>query len=92
MRRRCWACCLFAACLSLAAAAAPTAPRSRVFPLVRRDGVTRARGLLRNASLPLHGAIRDYVSLLSLLHSSSSPPRCGHRALLDQQAAEESPG
>jgi hypothetical protein len=49
-------------CLSLTAAAAPALPRGRVFPLTRRDGVTRTRGLLRNASLPLHGAIRDYVS------------------------------
>lgn len=47
-------------CISAATAAAPALPRGRVLPLRRRDGVTRARGLLRNASLPLHGAIRDY--------------------------------
>ena len=41
------------------------APPSRaadtlVLPLTRRDGGTRVRGLLRNATLPLHGAVRDY--------------------------------
>ena len=72
MRRRCWACYLVLLCLSLAAAAAPALPRGRVLPLARRDGVTRARGLLRNASLPLHGAIRDYVSVRWLQQSTIS--------------------
>ena len=45
-----------------------------VLPLTRRDGGTRVRGLLRNATLPLHGAVRDYGYMLSsppadLLHS-----------------------
>ncbi len=31
-----------------------------VFPLKRRDGGLIARGLLRNATLPLHGAVKDY--------------------------------
>ncbi len=58
-RRLCWLGFLLL-CTSAAAAAAPVQQRGRVLPLRRRDGVTRARGLLRNASLPLHGAIRDY--------------------------------
>lgn len=33
---------------------------SLVFPLTRRDGGLLARGLLRNATLPLHGAVKDY--------------------------------
>ena len=31
-----------------------------VLPLKRRDGGLIARGLLRNATLPLHGAVKDY--------------------------------
>ena len=31
-----------------------------MFPLKRRDGGLIARGLLRNATLPLHGAVKDY--------------------------------
>lgn len=62
MRRRCLGPLLVLLCLSLTTTAAPALPRGRVFPLTRRDGVSRTRGLLRNASLPLHGAIRDYVS------------------------------
>ncbi|KAK9808761.1 hypothetical protein WJX72_003142 [[Myrmecia] bisecta] len=31
-----------------------------VLPLKRRDGGLLARGLLRNATLPLHGAVKDY--------------------------------
>ena len=31
-----------------------------VLPLLRRDGGLLARGLLRNATLPLHGAVKDY--------------------------------
>ena len=31
-----------------------------VLPLRRRDGGFIARGLLRNATLPLHGAVKDY--------------------------------
>jgi hypothetical protein len=65
MRRRCLGLALVLLCISLTAAAAPALPRGRAFQLARRDGVTRVRGLLRNASLPLHGAIRDYVSLCS---------------------------
>lgn len=33
---------------------------SLVLPLKRRDGGLIARGLLRNATLPLHGAVKDY--------------------------------
>jgi hypothetical protein len=33
---------------------------SIVLPLTRRDGGLLARGLLRNATLPLHGAVKDY--------------------------------
>ncbi len=33
---------------------------SLVLPLRRRDGGIIARGLLRNATLPLHGAVKDY--------------------------------
>ena len=31
-----------------------------LLPLQRRDGGLIARGLLRNATLPLHGAVKDY--------------------------------
>ena len=31
-----------------------------VFPLQLKVGGTRARGLLKNATLPLHGAVKDY--------------------------------
>ena len=31
-----------------------------VVPLRRKDGGLIARGLLRNATLPLHGAVKDY--------------------------------
>ncbi len=46
--------------LAKPASGATGAPGAFHFPLTRRDGVARARGLLRNASLPLHGAVRDY--------------------------------
>ena len=46
--------------LSKPASAVTTARKAFYLPLTRRDGVSRARGLLRNASLPLHGAVRDY--------------------------------
>lgn len=35
-----------------------------VFSLKRRDGGYRVRGLLRNGTLPLHGAVKDYGYLL----------------------------
>ena len=46
--------------LAKPAGAATGARAAFYLPLTRRDGVARARGLLRNASLPLHGAVRDY--------------------------------
>ena len=36
------------------------AQQGHVLPLKRRDGGLIARGLLRNATLPLHGAVKDY--------------------------------
>ena len=36
------------------------AQQRHVLPLRRRDGGLIARGLLRNATLPLHGAVKDY--------------------------------
>ena len=37
-----------------------SAQQGHVLPLKRRDGGLIARGLLRNATLPLHGAVKDY--------------------------------
>lgn len=40
-----------------------------VVPLRRKDGGLIARGLLRNATLPLHGAVKDYgLALTPLYH------------------------
>ncbi len=36
------------------------AKQGQVLALRRRDGGLIARGLLRNATLPLHGAVKDY--------------------------------
>ena len=52
------------ACCGWPASAADTL----VLPLTRRDGGTRVRGLLRNATLPLHGAVRDYGYFYAELH------------------------
>nr|BBK07876.1 aspartyl protease family protein [Coccomyxa sp. KJ] len=41
---------------------------SLVLPLKRRDGGLIARGLLRNATLPLHGAVKDYGYFYATLH------------------------
>jgi len=45
---------------SLLAGAGSLQAASLVLPLTRRDGGLLARGLLRNATLPLHGAVKDY--------------------------------
>lgn len=37
-----------------------SAQQGQVLSLKRRDGGLIARGLLRNATLPLHGAVKDY--------------------------------
>ena len=39
---------------------ASSAQQGHVLALKRRDGGLIARGLLRNATLPLHGAVKDY--------------------------------
>jgi hypothetical protein len=46
--------------LLLAGAGSSLQAGSLVLPLTRRDGGLLARGLLRNATLPLHGAVKDY--------------------------------
>lgn len=41
-------------------AAVCSEPDGLIVPLRRKDGGLIARGLLRNATLPLHGAVKDY--------------------------------
>ena len=43
------------------------AQQGQVLALRRRDGGLIARGLLRNATLPLHGAVKDYGYALPAL-------------------------
>ena len=57
-------------CSSNSVSALSRQPTAFTLPLTRRDGVARTRGLLRNASLPLHGAVRDY----GWLSSPQQPP------------------
>jgi hypothetical protein len=61
-------------CSSNSVSALGRPPTAFTLPLTRRDGVARTRGLLRNASLPLHGAVRDYGCLFILHHPLPSPP------------------
>ncbi len=53
---------------SLLAAVSQTSGEKQglVVPLARRDGGLIARGLLRNATLPLHGAVKDYGCVVAL--------------------------
>ncbi|CAK0779405.1 hypothetical protein CVIRNUC_004765 [Coccomyxa viridis] len=44
------------------------AKQGQVLALRRRDGGLIARGLLRNATLPLHGAVKDYGYFYATLH------------------------
>lgn len=47
---------------------------SLLLPLSRRDGGLLARGLLRNASLPLHGSVKQYGYFYATVQLGS-PPR-----------------